>query len=62
MAKKYSFGNGESRGKFPPPNCRHFAGKIADFHLNYCILKENGENSTSGETVEKVPKSRFDVS
>jgi hypothetical protein len=38
------------------PYCAHFLTEIADFHLKYCILGENAQNTTSGETVEKVPK------
>jgi len=30
--------------------------KIDDFHSKYCILKGNGKNMITGETVEKVPK------
>jgi hypothetical protein len=30
-----------SQGENCFPNCPHFAAKIADFDLNYCILKEN---------------------
>jgi hypothetical protein len=27
-----------------------FSGQIDDFHSNYCILKENAKNTTSGST------------
>ncbi len=32
----------------------HFLDKIDDFYLELRILGENSQNSTSGETVEKV--------
>jgi hypothetical protein len=32
------------------PNCLFFSAKSNDFHLNYCILKENTKNTTSGST------------
>jgi hypothetical protein len=48
MTNKYSFGNGESRGKIASPNLPHFAAQIADFGLNYCILNVKAKNNISG--------------
>jgi len=43
-------------------NSLGFQAQIEDLQLNCCIPKENPKNNITGETVEKVPKSRFDVS
>jgi hypothetical protein len=32
------------------PQSSYFLAKVNDFHLNYCILKENAKNTTSGST------------
>jgi hypothetical protein len=34
----------------PPRNYLHFCIKINDFGLNYCILKENAKDATSGRS------------
>ena len=53
---------GHIRGKLPPQIVLIFLAKNTDFGLKYCIPEEEDKNTLSGETVEKVPKSRFDVS
>ena len=39
--------------KIAPPDFSLFLVQIADFGLNYCILKEKRKSTTSGEIVEK---------
>jgi len=40
------------------PNSPHFLAKVVDYRLNYCILKENTKNTTSGRT----PRLRMEFS
>jgi hypothetical protein len=37
-----------SQGEIASPNYTHFAAKIADFGLKYCILKKKGKNNVTG--------------
>jgi hypothetical protein len=46
--KKIIFWKWFVKSKLPPRNYLHFCIKIGDFGLNYCILKENAKNATTG--------------
>jgi hypothetical protein len=48
--QKILFWEWEVKGKISSPNCPYFPAKIADFGLNYRILKENAKNLTSGRS------------
>jgi len=39
------------KGKLPPQIIFIFHPKIADFRLNYCILKKNTKNKASGRSL-----------
>jgi hypothetical protein len=36
-----------------PQNCPHFEAEIADFDLNYCILRKNPKNNITGRSPRK---------
>jgi hypothetical protein len=40
------------KGKIAFSRCPYFPAKIADFGLNYCILKEKAKNKSTGRTVQ----------
>jgi hypothetical protein len=44
-----------SQGENCPPQSAYFSAKINDFHLKYCILKENAKSTTSGSNIALLP-------